>query len=68
MEVEKGDERVSNWEWNLNKRQIDCEHTHSLMVNEFFHLCDRYFLSSLSRRCQRCSFINGSVSKTLQHR
>ena len=31
MEVEKGDERVSNWEWNLNKRQIDCEYTYSFV-------------------------------------
>ena len=25
MQVEKGDERVSNWELNLSTRQIDCE-------------------------------------------
>ena len=37
MEVEKGDERVSNWEWDLNSRQIDCEH-HTLIVYNLFYV------------------------------
>ena len=45
MQVEKGDERVSNWELKLCRRQIDCKY-HTLIVINFIYLQSILFLDA----------------------
>lgn len=37
MQLEKGDERTSNWELKLEKQQIDCKYCMLIAVTEFDH-------------------------------